>query len=531
MITAQIMGLETEYALFTKGAKPADAHDLFTGWEPAFTTPWDYGSERPWLDARGFVPSGATIESQMPLQLLATGHVPTEPPLVEGLNRYDIQIETEVVPGFMLPNGARFYLDHLHPEWSTPECADPLQAVLYDRAGEMWLGELITRLNADRDEPDHFTLFKNNVDARGNSYGCHENYLVDTQTYRNMFGRQMHRLYTVLIPFLVSRQVLCGTGQVAEVNGEWGFQISQRGEFFAETLGLQTTHDRPIINTRDEPHADPARFRRLHVIVGDANRAEFSTYIKVGTLALLLEALAARSAGPSGLNVALVDPAVAMQQVTRDPTCRVSVQLDDGRAFTAIDLQRSCAELVGRYLENHPEPGYRTAVFENWIAVLDQLASDPAALADRVDWVIKYQLLQNQMSKNGWDWNDYRVRELDLKYHQIDSQRNLFKTLTESGLVATLFDEATVRTATTTPPVNTRAHLRLQCLDRFRDDIQAISWGSVVFQGQANRVWRWHWDDPRDNGQARLAPFWKQATDLESLVRLLFLSAEQQTKG
>ncbi|MBK8031247.1 MAG: proteasome accessory factor PafA2 family protein [Chloroflexi bacterium] len=324
-----------------------------------------------------------------------------------------------------------------------------------------------------------------------------------------------------MIPFLVSRQILCGTGKIAQIGQQVKYQISQRADFFTTVLGLQTTHDRPLINTRDEPHADPARFRRLHVIVGDANLSEFSTYLKVGTTALVLEAL---SESRLRLNLALADPIWAGTGNRLTITCRATVELEDGRELTAIDLQRVLAQAVGQYLDAQGDHGYRRDLCQHWINVLDQLAADPFQLAGRIDWIIKYDLLLAQQEELGCAWDDPRLRALDIKYHQIDVQPTLFSYLKSQGVAETLIPAEQVKTAAAAPPPSTRARLRTACLERYGRQLQAASWDSLVFKGAKETVWRWFLDDPRDDGITRLAAYWDQSPDLETLIRLLYTS-------
>ena len=275
MITGSILGLETEYAVMLPQAGEASPTALFDVWQPFAAFRWDYGVEHPGFDARGFVSVASVASRPEALLEQVDAAPPPAGPDESGFSLADVSIRAEEPPSYLLGNGARFYLDHTHPELSIPECSSPLEAVAYDKAGEAWLNLLARIYNRSRPAGEQITLYKNNVDAHGHTYGCHENYLVDSATYADLFGARSHRLYTVLIPFFVTRQILSGAGLVDRLDtGEVGFHISQRAGFFETLLGVQTTSSRPIINTRDEAHADPSRFRRLHVIVGDSNMAE-----------------------------------------------------------------------------------------------------------------------------------------------------------------------------------------------------------------------------------------------------------------
>lgn len=532
MNTAKIMGLETEYAALVEGTDSPDSRALFEGWEPPYRVRWDQQPERPWCDARGFVPSaGVSQTRELPLELVSASAQPeTNPAKADKNLAAEIpppHIEVEDLPSFMLSNGARFYLDHTHPEWSTPECATPLEAVAYDKAGEVWLNDLVARVNASRAK-GRLTVYKNNVDAYGNTYGCHENYLVDTATYTSLFDQQAHRLYTTLIPFLVTRQIICGAGKVAPVGsgGEMGFHISQRADFFESILGLQTTHHRPIINTRDEPHADPTRFRRLHVIVGDSNLSEYSTFLKLGSTALVLEMLANDRLR---LDLTLANPLSAMRDISQDPTCKETVELETGnRRYAAVDIQRSFVEAAGRYLDEQGDSTYRRDVWEAWSATVEGLAEGPAQLARKVDWAIKYEFLQVQMDLRGWTWSTPQVRELDIKYHQIDPECSLFHLLQNKGLVERLLKDDVVRQACHQPPPTTRARLRTACLDRYRDYVIAVNWDTMVFAGEQDRVWRWRWEDPTCSVKAEIERLLQETPSPERFVQVMLATEYHQ---
>jgi proteasome accessory factor A len=439
-----------------------------------------------------------------------------------------VQIELDEPPGFMLPNGARFYLDHTHPEWSTPECSAPLEAVIYDKVGEVWLHEALNRINTERAPERRLTAYKNNVDAYGNTYGCHENYLMDAATYAALFDGQAHRLYTTLIPFLVTRQIFCGAGKIAPSGGgdDVGFCISQRADFFESLIGLQTTYRRPIINTRDEPHADPLRFRRLHVIVGDANLAEFSTYLKVGTMALLLEMLADDRLR---LDLTLAHPLHALRAISRDPTCQQTIELETGyRRYRAVDVQRCFVDAAGRYLDERGDRSFRRQVWEAWSQAVDDLAREPASLAAKLDWVIKHEFLQAQMEARGWTWADLQVRALDFKYHLLDPQRGLFYVLQREGLIERLISDDQIEWARDHPPRATRAKLRIQCLERFVDHVAAVNWDTLVFRGRDNvATFRWRWTDPAFGGDEETDRLLEGAADPQSFAQAVL---ERQMK-
>ncbi len=520
MQTAQIIGLETEYAAWLDNGAVFDPLSLFEGWTPPFRARWDAQPERPWCDARGFVPAaGVSNAPESPLELLATPN--PAPESVARSQQPTPQIGIEDLPSVMLTNGARFYLDHTHPEWSTPECASPLEAVLYDKAGELWLNDLVERINAQRKDQSRLALYKNNVDVHGNTYGSHENYLVDAMLYENLFEKSAHRFYTVLIPFLVTRQILCGAGKVAllDTTGEFGFHISQRADFFETILGLQTTHHRPLINTRDEPHADASRFRRLHVITGDSNLAEHTSLLKIGATALVLEMLGHDCIR---LDLTLADPLRAVRVISQDPTCRQTIELETGkRRCTAVDIQRAFVQAAKDYLDAQDDHTYRREIWTLWASTVEDLATDPTRLATRIDWVIKYEFLKAQIQLRDWTWATPQIRELDIKYHQINPQRSLFYRLQSQGAIERLLEDAAIRQACVRPPATTRARLRVACLERYRDYLLAVNWNTMVFSGSKERIWRWRWDDPMDKGDAQTESILRQASDPETFVRLM----------
>jgi len=379
-----------------------------------------------------------------------------------------------------LENGARLYLDvGSHPEYATPECDSILDCVTHDRAGERVLEGLVVGAEQRlRDEGIRGTiyLFKNNTDSAGNSYGCHENYLMDREV---PFGR----IVSQITPHFVTRQVFCGAGKVGtEFPGldsrAVAYQLSQRADFFEEEVGLETTLKRPIVNTRDEPHCDPQRYRRLHVIVGDANMSEVATLLKVGTTALVLAMIEDDTLGTDML---LADPVRAIREVSHDPGLRQTVELRSGRRITALELQWSLLERARRYASRHGleavgvEVG--TMVLERWEKVLAGLERDPLSVASTVDWVAKRRLLDAYAARHGLTDGDVRLKAIDLQYHDLRPERSLASRV---GL-ETLIDPADARRCMTEPPETTRAYFRGRCLARWPGEIVAANWDSLVF--------------------------------------------------
>ncbi len=349
-----------------------------------------------------------------------------------------------------LGNGGRLYLDvGSHPEYATPECRSLGQLLVAERAGDELVAGLAaraSRLAAEQGTDVRFRLFKNNVDSFGNSYGCHENYLVSREL-------DLGSAVDLLTPFLVTRQVLCGSGRL--VRGQ--FRISQRADHLHDQLSALTTRARPLVNTRDEPLADPARFRRLHVLAGDSNLAEPSALLKVGTTASMLELLD-RPEGPDARLAAfrLADPGTALRQVAGDPW--VLLDLADGRRLSAVDLQREHLELAAE----HAEP----AVAMLWTEVLDALAAhDPERVADTVEWVAKRRLLEEFQQRHRLAVDDPKLAQLDLAFHELGGLAGLLEA---SGAVRRLTDPGDVERALTGPPLDTRAAARSSFLEAAR---------------------------------------------------------------
>jgi proteasome accessory factor A len=365
----------------------------------------------------------------------------------------------EVVPGSCLPNvflenGARLYVDTgFHPEYATPECDDVLDLVAYDRAGERIIEDLVQR--AARRLPEHdvagrIQAFKNNTDSAGNSYGCHENYLVSRETSFN-------RLVEALMPFFVSRQIVVGAGRVHRGSRGFEYHLSQRAEYIADEVSPTTVSRRPIINTRDEPHADALRFRRLHVIAGDSNMSEVATYLKLGTTGLVLDMI---EDGCFHEDLGLESTVSALRAISRDPTLRQRVRLKDGRAFTALEIQLVYLEACEAHVRRAGGDAATLAVLARWGDVLARLAREPLAAGSELDWAIKKSLIDRYMAKHGCTLEDARVRLLDLQYHDVASDRGLYRLLVRRGEVKTLVPDQVVERARLLPPQTTRARLR-----------------------------------------------------------------------
>ncbi len=384
-----------------------------------------------------------------------------------------------------LENGARLYLDvGSHPEYATPECDSIYEAVVHDKAGERILESLLVSAEERlREEGIRGTvyLFKNNTDSAGNSYGCHENYLTARTD-----DAEAHA--SVLIPFLVSRQIFTGAGKIVQTARGPVYSIMQRADHIWETMSSATTRSRPIINTRDEPHADAERFRRLHVIVGDSNMSEYSTFVKLGSTACMLRMLE----DPMVVlrDMTLENPIRAIRDISHDITCRRTVNLANGREVSALDIQREYLDRALRYAETKGFPPMEQRALEMWEHCVTTIENDPMKLDREVDWVIKHRLLDSYCRRHGIDLGDPRAQLIDLQYHDLVQDRGLFNKLQNHGLVETVCAESDVLTAMDTPPQTTRARLRGEFIraakERKRD--YTVDWVHLKLNDQAQRT-------------------------------------------
>ncbi|GAA1025234.1 MULTISPECIES: Pup--protein ligase [Amycolatopsis] len=354
-----------------------------------------------------------------------------------------------------LSNGSRLYLDvGSHPEYATAECDDLTQLVTHDKAGERILEDLLVdaeRRLADEGIGGDIFLFKNNTDSAGNSYGCHENYLVTR-------AGEFSRIADVLLPFLVTRQLICGAGKVLQTPRGAVYCLSQRAEHIWEGVSSATTRSRPIINTRDEPHADAERYRRLHVIVGDSNMAEPTTMLKVGSAHLVLEMI---EAGVQFRDFTLDNPIRAIREISHDLTGRRQVRLAGGREASALDIQREYHARAVQHLKENGSTAANERVVELWGRALEAVEEQDFSKIDtEIDWAIKHRLVERYRAKHDLDLSSPRVAQLDLAYHDIRRGRGIFDLLQRKGLVRRVTDDGEIEAAKDTPPQTTRAKLR-----------------------------------------------------------------------
>jgi proteasome accessory factor A len=497
----KVCGIETEYGVVLRGAADANpvlaSSMLINGYVEHHRVGWDFDDESPGNDARGMVREGA------------------QPP----------EIETHLV-NTVLTNGARYYVDHAHPEYSTPECADALELVVADKAGERVLARSMQAARRLLEPGQEVVVYKNNSDGKGNSYGTHENYLVDRAV-------PFASLVRHLLPWFVTRQVFTGAGKVGSENGAApvDFQLSQRADFFEEEVGLETTLKRPIVNTRDEPHADPQLYRRLHVIAGDANLCEVATYLKVGTMAIVLAMIEddffEAAANPGGRkDYSIVGPVPTMRTVSHDPTCKATVELADGARMTAVEVQSEYLRLAQKYAD---ETGLAMCggetvgadVLARWEHVLGELERDPSTLSGQLDWVAKLGLLDAFAERDGLEWGDPKLALLDLQYHDVRPDRSLYERLVRTGSVERLTTEPEVMTATTEAPVSTRAWFRGGCLARWPDAVVAANWDSIILDVGGDPLKRIPMMEPLRGSKAHVEDLFDTVTTPAELVARL----------
>jgi len=457
---SKIVGIETEYGIIVRGAadwNPVSASSQLINAYVATNVgshedrvgpvAWDFADEMPGSDAR----VGGAPETALPPE-----------------------VETHLVNA-VLTNGARFYVDHAHPELSTPECRDALSIVLYDRAAELIVLDAMAA--AARNTPgQEIIIYKDNTDRKGNSYGCHENYLLDRE-------RPFGQVVAAATTHFVSRQIFTGSGKVgtelaAYSRDDVPYQLSQRAEHFEEEVGLETTLKRPIVNTRDEPHADSSKYRRLHVITGDANMSQVATFLKVGTSAIVFAMLEDDFMVDAPV---IADPVRAMHRVSHDVDLVDTLTTDEGVTMTALEVQWDLLARANRWAKERglEAVGETTGklILERWEEILSGLETDPMTLAGQLDWVAKKRLLEGFMARHDCDWDDTRLRALDLQYHDLRPQKSLASRV---GL-ETLVSDEDARVATTEPPTDTRAYFRGRCLQKFADQVVAANWDSIVF--------------------------------------------------
>lgn len=491
------VGVETEYGIAVTGPEdvhPARASALLVAAHRELAgghVGWDHTEERPDRDARS-----------TPLR-------PAPP---------EITIGDPGAGNLVLTNGARLYVDHAHPEYATPECASARDLVVWDVAGERIVEAAARRAERALPEGSTVHVHKNNTDGKGAAYGTHENYLVARSVPFGLLTRH-------LLPMFVSRPVLVGAGRVGSEHDEGiDFQLSQRADFFEVEIGLETTMRRGIMNTRDEPHADLERFRRLHVINGDANPCERATLVKVGSMLVLIDAV---ESGALPEPIELVDPVAAFRTLSHDPELRATVATTDGRRWTALDLQEELLERCERALPESDRPGGTVEAFAAWRAMLDAARGGPSALVGLADWATKLDLIDAFRARHGLGPTHDRVRMVDLQYHDVRREKGLHHRLVAAGRVERVTSDAEVEAAMDRAPEDTRAWFRGECVRRFPEAVVAAGWDSVVMDLGGDRgLVRLPMTDPGLGTRALTESALSSATDVDDLLRRLEVREE-----
>ncbi|WP_080794933.1 depupylase/deamidase Dop [Corynebacterium pacaense] len=461
----RFIGAETEYGISTPGHNYLSPIVTSTHAVVAYASArgfgdhrvrWDFAHESPLRDSRGF-------------DLRRYHQVPTVDPHALG------------VANVFITNGARFYVDHAHPEYSSPEVTDARDAMLYDAAGDHILLQAVADVAAFSDngvsvleghEPcPPLKIYKNNVDGKGASYGAHENYRYARSVEFDVLSR-------ALIPFFVCRQVIIGAGRVGigQLGRGAGFQISQRADYIEQEISLETTLNRGIINTRDEPHTDADSWGRLHVIIGDANMSQTSNLLKFGMTSLVLDAV---EAGVDFSDLSLQRPVAEVSRVSHDLSLGHRLTLSDGRGLTALEILRSYHERISTNLPPEELTAVDREVLDTWAGVMEMLATDPLSTSHLLDWTAKLALINSFLAR-GITIEDAKISLLDLQYTDIDPARSLYHALVRKGRMHTLVSQDDIARAALVPPEGTRARFRGRMIDRFSDSIVAANWESLI---------------------------------------------------
>jgi len=447
---------------------------------------WDYDQENPLADARGFS--------------------------VEG-EKYTPNQQENIARNKTLKNGARFYVDHAHPEYSTPEVTNLRELIAYERAGERTL-ELARRAATSLlPQGQQILIHKNNSDRKGNSYGNHENYLIARRTpFKDVVEH--------VTPFLVTRQVFCGAGKVGTENRAQpcNYQISQRADFFETEVALDTMVKRPIVNTRDEPHADREKYRRLHVIVGDSNLSEVSTYLRTGVTAIVLALI---EDGEIDRGLSIREPVRAIKEISHDTECRYECPMERRGRMTAVQIQQEYLEAALRYFSSRETDPVTKDVLVRWERVLAQLSEDPMQLDREVDWVIKKRLMTQFMERKGVDWEHPQIAMMDLQYHDIRPEKGLYLLLERRGAVDRIISDEEIEHAMLNPPTDTRAYFRGECIRRYGSSVFGVNWDSMSFNLGDEPIKRILMNEPLKGTKAHVGELLDSCPTVEELVRLI----------
>lgn len=455
------MGLENEYGISsTQNTDPitlsnrlvfAYAKHVY----PESNIRWDYDVESPLRDARGFDMSRADADASQ------------------------LTDDDQIIPNLVLPNGARFYVDHAHPEFSAPEVLNPKDVTKWDLAGEQIM-KIAVALDAKEYPEDKIRVFKNNVDNKGSSYGTHENY----QTKRST---DFSKIVAGLTPHFITRQIYCGAGRIGigQKSEEIGYQISQRADYIEAHVGLETTMRRPIINTRDEPHADPKLSRRLHVIIGDANMSDFANILKVGSTSLILSMIEDEFVDFE--DVSLVNPVGVVKEISQDLDLNNTYVTSEGKNYSAIDIQEWYLEKSKMYLSQQGYDDNSSQVIDFWEQAIIGLRNKREDLADRIDWVAKLLLIEKYQEKHGLGIEDDLIKSIDFKYSEITADDGIAQVLKRNRILKEYNNPLEVQNAVSEPPIDTRAWFRGKSVSKFPNSIAAASWDSLIFDIDKNQ--------------------------------------------
>jgi len=452
MATPKVMGTEIEYGITVKGDPDFDPISgcvlLVNAYREDHSGEilWDYDQENPLQDARGFQ--------------------------VEG-EKYTPNQQENIARNKTLINGARYYVDHAHPEYSCPEVTNSRELVIHEKAGERILEASRKEANALLPAGTQMLLYKNNSDRKGNSYGSHENFLMARRT-------SFKEIVEHLMTFFVTRQVYAGAGKVGSENHghPCKYQLSQRADFFETEVALDTMVKRPIINTRDEPHADRDKYRRLHCILGDANLSEYTIYLRNGTTSIVLGLI---EDGAIDRDLALRDPVRAIKEASHDSTCQKELQLENGKRLTAVQLQKEYLDMALTHYAGKTIDEETQDILEKWQFVLECLERDPMELDTRIDWVMKKSIMEGFMDRKSLDWDSPQIEMLDLQYHDLRPDKGLYYLMERQGRAERICTDEEIAAAIHTPPDDTRAYFRGECLRRYGSSVFGVNWDSISF--------------------------------------------------
>jgi proteasome accessory factor A len=492
MAIPKVMGTEIEYGITVRGDPDFDPISgcvlLVNAYreDHAGEILWDYDQENPLVDARGFQVDG---------------------------EKYTPNQQENIARNKTLVNGARFYVDHAHPEYSCPEVTNSRDLVVHEKAGERILEMARREANALLPDGSQMLIYKNNSDRKGNSYGAHENYLMDRRT-------SFKQIVENLLPFFATRQVYTGAGKVGSENrGQpCDFQLSQRADFFETEVALDTMVKRPIINTRDEPHALREKYRRLHVICGDSNLSEYTIYLRSGATSLVLSMI---EDGAIKKDLTLRDPVRSIRETSHDATCTKELQLEDGKRLTAVQIQAEYLQMALDYVATRGADPMTKDILTKWEHVIDCLGRDPMELDQQIDWVMKKSLIEQFMDRKSIGWDAPQVHMLDLQYHDLRPEKGLYYILEKQGRAERIVTDEEILAAVLTPPDDTRAYFRGECLKRYGASVFGVNWDSISFGVGDDPITRIMMEEPLKGTRAHVGALLDDSPTVVELVENL----------